>query len=185
MKITKVIFIVILMLFTSPLYSFPAEDIEIINNRDYFPRVHELFMNAKKSIYVIMFSARYYDAYPNSPSNVLLKDMADAKKRGLDVKIILEQEEPASAGLFKKKKIQPEQHERVVRFLKQNNIPYILDSPDTTTHSKLIIVDEMYTVIGSTNWSFSALSKNNETAVVIKSREISREYLSYFNKIMP
>lgn len=183
MKITKVLFIIVLISFMSPLYPFPAEDIEIINNRDYFKRVHELFCDAKKSIYVIMFSAWYYDAYPDSPSNLLLRDLADAKKRGLDVKIILEQEEPAGVGLFKKKKIQPEQHERVVKFLKQNSIPYVLDSPDITTHSKLIIVDEIYTVIGSANWSFSALSKNNETSVVIKSQEVAKSYLLYFNKL--
>lgn len=176
--------LLILIFIPSILYAFPTEDIEVINNKDYFPKVHELFQNAKKSIYVIMFSVYYYDAYPNSPSNILLQDLADAKKRGLDVKVILEQGEPLSGGFFKKKKIQPKQHERVVQFLKQNNVPYVLDSPDITTHAKLIIVDELYTVIGSTNWSYSALAKNNETAVMIKSKEVAGYYTSYFNKVL-
>lgn len=175
--------IIILLLISSRIYAPPAEDVDVINNRDYFPKVHELFQNAKKSIYVIMFSAFYYDAYPSSPSNILLGDLADAKKKGLDVRIILEQEEPSSLGLFQKKKIQPKQHERVVRFLKQNNITYTLDRVDVTTHSKLIIVDETYTIIGSSNWSYSALAKNNETAVIIKSPEIAKSYINYFNSI--
>lgn len=177
----KIISTVIILIFTTSIvYPLPAEDVEIINDRDYFPRVHELLQNAKKSIYVIMFSSYYYDRYPNSPSNILLRDLADAKRKGLDVRVILEQGEPLSSGLFRKKKIQPEQHERVVQFLKQNNVPYILDSPDVTTHAKLIIVDETYTVIGSTNWSYSALTKNNETAVVIRSPDVAKFYIEYF-----
>lgn len=165
-------------------YTLPAEDVEIINNRDYFPSVHELFKNAKKSIYVIMFSAYYYDDHPNSPSNLLLKDLADAKKRGLDVMVILDQCEDSPRGFLKKKKIQPEGLEGVVKFLEKNGIPYKLDKEDVTTHAKLIIVDEMYTVIGSTNWSYSALKKNNETAVIIKSDKVAGRYVDYLKNIM-
>lgn len=178
----KVGVFVILVFYSSILYPLPAEDVETINNTNYFPKVHKLLQNAKKSICLIMFSAHYYDRFKDSPSNILLMDLASAKKRGLDVKVVLEQEEPPK-GLSKKKKIYPEQHERVTAFLKQNNIPYVLDSPSVTTHAKLIIIDEIYTVIGSTNWSYSALSKNNETAVIIKSKEVSRSYLDYFEYI--
>lgn len=183
MKKYKIILLALLICFPSMLYSLPAEDIEVINNKDYFPRVHELFKNAKQSIYVIMFSAYYYDKYSGSQSNQLLQDLADAKKRGLDVKVILDQEKPVLSGFFQKKEIMPEQHKRVTQFLKENNVPYILDSQETTTHSKLAIVDGIYTVIGSANWSYSALTKNNETNALIKSREAAKQYTDYFNNI--
>lgn len=181
MKLARFIFLFLILFCSKLLYSLPAEDIEIINDRDYFPGVHELLGNAKKSIYLIMFSVYYYDYYPDSPSNILLRDLVNAKRRGVDVKIILEQGEPTSGGLFHEKKIQPQQLERVIRFLKDNNIPYILDPPDVTTHAKVIVIDELYTAIGSTNWSYSALSKNNETSVVIKSKEVAMDYIKYFN----
>lgn len=179
MRIVLIVCIIILAI-PYPLNALPAEDVEIINDRDYFPRVHQLLQGAKKSIYVIMFSAHYYDQYPDSPPNILLRDLADAKRRGLDVKVILEQGEPeSSGGLFRKTKIQPQQHERVVQFLERNNVPYILDPPDIITHAKLIIIDETYTIIGSTNWSYSAISKNHETAVVIKSQDVAHAYITY------
>lgn len=157
----------IFIFISSLAYALPAEDVEVVNDRDYFPKVHELLQGAKRSVYIVMFSAYYYDRYPNSPSNILFRDLASAKKRGVDVRVILEQEE---------------QPNRVVQFLKQNKIPYKLDPPDITTHAKLIIVDGLYTVIGSTNWSYSALSKNHETAVIIKSPDVAKAYTGYFNK---
>lgn len=179
------IFIMVCFLAISAIaYSMSAENVETVNNEDYFPKVHELMQKAKKSIYVIMFSANYYDKYPDSPPNVLLNDLVNAKKKGLDVKIILEQENPSNIGFFTKKKIAPDNNERVMRYLKQNNVPCVLDAMDTVTHSKLILVDDEYTVIGSTNWSYSALTKNNETSVIIKSRETAKSYLAYFNKVM-
>ena len=174
---------ILLFFFSVPAYSLPVEDVEIINDRDYFPRVHQLFQDASHSIYVIMFSAHYYDRYPNSPSNILLRDLADAKKRGVDVKVILEQGKSVSGGWFGSKKIQPEQHQRVTQFLKQHGVPYVLDAPNTSTHAKLIVVDELYTVVGSTNWSYSAITKNFETAVVIKSRETAKSYIRYFKQL--
>lgn len=171
------------VLISQNVYSLPAEDIEIINNRDYFPRVHELFKNAKKSIYIMMFSAHYYDKYPNSPSNILFRDLVAAKKRGLDVKVILEQNQSRSGGLFGGGRVQPEHHQRIVEFLKKYQIEYKLDSPGVSTHAKLIIVDGLYTVVGSTNWSYSALEKNNETAVIIKSPQVAKSYIKYFKEV--
>ena len=176
--------IFLLFLYTATLVALPAISVETVNDRDYFTKVHKLLKNANKSIYLIMYSAHYYDKYPNSPSNLLLKDLAHSKKRGVNVKVILEQNYSTKKGFIKrKKKIEPQQHERVVEFLEKYKIPYILDSPEISTHSKLIIVDGLYTVIGSTNWSYSAIEKNHETSVIIKSKEVATEYMDYFSKI--
>jgi cardiolipin synthase len=172
--------IVLLILFiTCPLYSLPAEDIEIINNISYFGKVDEMIKGAKKSIYVIMFSMQYYDAYPDSPSNILLKDLALAVKRGVDVKVIVEGGETDRKG-----KNELIDNKRAIRFLKENNVPCVIDPPDITTHSKLLIIDGIYVVIGSTNWSYSALSKNNETSIIIKSAEAAVLYKKYFDEIL-
>ena len=103
----------------------------------------------------------------------------------MDVKVILEQGESVSGGWFGSKKIQPEQHERVVQFLEQHGVPYVLDAPDISTHAKLIVIDELYTVVGSTNWSYSAITKNHETAVIIRSRQVAKSYIEYSRHISP
>jgi len=57
------------------------------------------------------------------------------------------------------------------------------DPLNITTHSKLIIIDNYITVIGSTNWSYSALMKNNESSVIISSSEVAEHYEEYFDMI--
>ena len=54
-----------------------------------------------------------------------------------------------------------------------------VDSPETTIHAKVALVDEDYTVIGSTNWTYHAVEENNETAVIIESRDINEHYAEY------
>ena len=36
--------------------------------------------------------------------------------------------------------------------------------PSQTTHTKVLIVDEQLALLGSTNWTYSALTNNNEVS---------------------
>ena len=58
-----------------------------------------------------------------------------------------------------------------------------LDNPNTTTHTKLIIVDGKIVLVGSTNWSHTAINKNHEANVLIYSEEVAQEFERYFSKI--
>ncbi|TES90411.1 MAG: hypothetical protein E3J87_10080 [Candidatus Cloacimonadota bacterium] len=57
------------------------------------------------------------------------------------------------------------------------------DSQSVTTHAKIVIVDDRVAFIGSTNWSKSAIEKNNEVNVEIKKEEIVKELESYFQDL--
>ncbi len=171
--------VIFVLFLSSAVFSLPAEDVEIINDRQYYPRVHKLFEQAKESIYLVMFSARYYDKYPDSPTNILLRDLAAAKKRGVKVQVILDQGAPSTG----KNRPQRLENTRVIQFFDDNNIPYKLDSSFVTTHAKLIIVDGLYTVIGSSNWSYSAMDKNHETNVLVKSPAVAERYERYVKSI--
>ena len=59
----------------------------------------------------------------------------------------------------------------------------IYDSPSRTTHAKLMVVDEQIILLGSTNWTYNALSSNNEVAVRIRSKEAAKDVVEYFNKV--
>jgi phosphatidylserine/phosphatidylglycerophosphate/cardiolipin synthase-like enzyme len=62
-------------------------------------------------------------------------------------------------------------------------VDVIFDTEQITTHSKLLIIDEKIVVIGSTNWTYNALTANHESSVVFKSRETARELMEFFEKI--
>lgn len=138
-----------------------------------------LIGKASKDIRIILYLAQRHAKYPDSPVNQLLEALALARKRGVDVQVLLENPEDrfaSSRDLDKK-------NSAVARFLSQKGVKVWEDSPSVTTHAKVLVVDGRYTVIGSTNWTFAALAKNNEAAVIIDSPEVARVYREMFDQI--
>ena len=82
--------IALLLLLPSCSVGLPANDVQVITDREYFSVVRTCFKKARSSIAVMMFEAAYYDRYPNSPTNVLIRELVAARKRGVNVKVILE-----------------------------------------------------------------------------------------------
>ena len=156
------------------LSALPASDVQIITNRDYFPAVYKLFNDAEESIYISMFTARIYPDYPDDVNWKLLDAVIEAKVRGVDVKVILDASSWNRDNTMKNK--------QMADALKERGIEVFYDPLDVTSHSKLLIVDHRFTVIGSTNWSYYALEKNNEASVIIDSKPVAEEFEKYFKK---
>jgi len=166
-----------------------AQGITILTNRDYFPVVHKLFQEADGSIEVMMFSARYYTEKPRfagdiehepgthwSNTNVLLDDLVEAQERGVDVKMILDSSTWNESNT--------ELNKDFGQLLVEGGVAVYMDDPEVTTHTKLILVDDNLTVVGSTNWSYYALDTNNETSVLIQSSEINESYREFFSEVL-
>jgi phosphatidylserine/phosphatidylglycerophosphate/cardiolipin synthase-like enzyme len=171
------LFFLILVLTTAEAetYLFQAK-IKPLLQEDYTKTLLKLIKNAKKQINIIMFSMRYYDRYPNSPSNSLIKALKEATTKGVLVEVILEQSEEVTL----KNSLQ---NQKVGIMLANAGVKVYLDSLHKTTHNKLIIIDNKYTVIGSFNWTYHALVKNNESAVLIISPQVSSFFNRYFEKL--
>ena len=177
MKIKRCIPILILIfsLTLQVVFALPAKDVEPIPSRLYYPAVHKILNEAKKSIYIVMFEMFYYPKYPTSVGNQLVHDLIDAHKRGVNVEVILEQ------GTLEK--VTRRNREEGGFMLSNAGIKVYFDSLSQTTHNKLIIVDERYTIIGSTNWSYYGLEKNNEASVLIDSIPLAKFFLEEFKRI--
>ena len=181
MKVRKglIIKFVLILLFVFLFSIFPESftgKIIPVNNQNYFPKVLSLLEKSTKSIYVIMFCAKYYEKYPTSPSNQLLNSLIKCAKKGVKVEIILDQSE-------RKSSYSGEENLKTATYLSNNGITVHLDSIERTTHSKVLIIDEKYVIIGSTNWSYYSLTHNNESSVIIESPELARYYIKYFKRI--
>jgi phosphatidylserine/phosphatidylglycerophosphate/cardiolipin synthase-like enzyme len=164
----------VLILWSCVLTALPANDVKVITNRDYFPAVIELFENAQESIYVFMFSARIYIEYPDDVNWELMRGLVAAKKRGVDVKVILDASSWNTDNTFKNK--------HMADSLTAGGVEVYYDPLDVTSHPKLLIVDHRYTVVGSTNWSYYAIELNNEASVVIDSEPVAAAFEEWFNK---
>ena len=156
-------------------FGLPAESVEIVTDKQYVPVAQKLIKEAKTSIQVMMFEMGYYEDRSATPSNLLIKALIDAKKRGVKVEVILEVREDADRT-SKRNRLSG-------KILSNGGVDVIFDSPEKTTHAKLMIVDAQMTLLGSTNWTYYALTNNHEASLLIRSKEVAKGLTDYFNQV--
>ncbi len=150
--------------------------VRAVLDNQYFSVALEEIKHAKKTIDLMMFELVYYPGR-KGPSNQLINALIDAKKRGVKIRIIVEGGESFLGSRFVRK------IRRTIDYIKPFGIDIRRDPGGKTTHSKLLIVDTTDVLVGSTNWSYYSLTKNHETNVLIKSKELAIDFTQYFTKI--
>ena len=174
--IVSVLFIFLLSTLYLPLsFGLPAEDVQLVTDVQYFEVAKKLIQEAKYSIQVMMFEMGYYDKYPNTPSNLLIKELMNATKRGVKVEVILEVKEGEDRTA--------KRNRHTGKILSEGGVDVIYDPLSKTTHAKLMVVDGQLSLLGSTNWTYYALTSNNEASVLIRSQELARAIIDYFNRV--
>lgn len=146
------------------------------DDRSYFEIVHNLLSSASESIDAILYQTRFYFDHPGSKSNILLCDLGEAAGLGVEVRVILEEADwnPSNS----------EENRDVYNVLAQSGVSLYFDPAGRTSHSKLVIIDGRYVIVGSTNWSHYSLDINNEANVVIESEAIADEFRHYFEGVL-
>ena len=134
-----------------------------------------MIQEAKHSIQVMMFEMDYYDRNPNTPSNHLIRELINAQKRGVKVEVLLEVRE--------KEDRTTKRNRDTGKILSNGGVEVIYDSLLKTTHAKYVVVDGRLTLLGSTNWTYFALTNNNEASVLIRSKEVAKAFVDYFNQV--
>jgi phosphatidylserine/phosphatidylglycerophosphate/cardiolipin synthase-like enzyme len=176
----KVVLSILFFLLLSTAYSpdaigLPAEDVQLVLDGQYFQVAKKIIEQAKYSIQVIMFEMGYYDQYPNTPSNLLVRELIDARKRGVKVEVILEVKEGEDRTT--------KRNRHTGRILSEGGVEVIYDSLSKTTHAKLMVVDGEFSLVGSTNWTYYALTNNNEASVLVRSKAVARALRDYFGRV--
>ena len=162
---------VFFLLFSSCAFALTV-DITDISDDKYFAVVNQELKEAKKSIYVAIYTIAIDSSDPLSPQNILLQNLIDAKKRGLDVKVYLDKSIPFGElsgleGLLDKNEV-------AYLLLSQSGVDVRYVTAGLRLHDKLIIIDEETVISGSANWTFSSLKRNSENSDLIRSKEYAR-----------
>lgn len=148
-----------------------VEGLSFLPREDYYVSVRKAIKEARESIYIAMYIMRYHNI-SHHPADILIKELIAAHKRGIKVKVILDEFATVTREEKKEPMCQP-----AYEVLKKNGVDVRFDSPEVLTHTKLVVVDEYLTFVGSANWSISAFKFNNESSVLIKSKKVARELL--------
>jgi phosphatidylserine/phosphatidylglycerophosphate/cardiolipin synthase-like enzyme len=153
----------------------PVEDLKLVTDGDYFQTAMKMIQEAKNSIRIIMFEMAYYDDHASTPSNLLIKELMAARKRGVNVEVILDVRE--------KEDRTTKRNRRTGKMLSDSGVEVTYDSLSKTTHAKVLIADGQTSLLGSTNWTYPSLSSNHEACVLIRSKEVAKALTEYFNRV--
>lgn len=158
----------------------PVGGVRLLADGDYAPAIDRLLNEATTSIDVTMFSC----VLPDDPSarhpvRRLLDRLAERAKAGVRVRVVLDHGVPA--GRLKEGEEPPS--DNGARYLKAAGIDVHWDEDKRTTHTKSLTVDGRWCVIGSTNWSASALTRNREQSVLLDSPDLAKELAQHFETL--
>lgn len=128
----------------------------------------------------------YIVAFNNDPASqvgTLLNDLVAAHKRGVQVKVILDQniafERKGELGISEPYN----KNKRAYEYLKRNGIDVMYDDNRIYTHAKGIVIDGTTVILGSTNWSASAFERNREISVLFESKEVAASLIKDMDTI--
>ncbi|MEM3047173.1 MAG: phospholipase D-like domain-containing protein, partial [Candidatus Bathyarchaeia archaeon] len=129
------------------------------------------FEAANRSIHAAVYVVKYDPGDLDDPVNALLQSLVEAKSRGLDVRVLVDEETNSS-------------YRQTITYLCENGVPVKLDrSSGVTTHTKIVIIDGRYLIVGSHNWTESALNRNHEYSTLLKDSLYAQEADAYFQTL--
>jgi phosphatidylserine/phosphatidylglycerophosphate/cardiolipin synthase-like enzyme len=149
--------------------------VTLLKNREYFHALSEKIQDARKQIAMAFFLFKT-SGHPDSYPEIILRELSKAAQRGVQVVLVLEQDERPDSTVTQDNRDSSER-------LKKAGVEIHFDSPKKTTHTKLAVIDGRYTFIGSHNLTQSALKYNNELSVLIDSPVVSEKTLNYIKSL--
>jgi phosphatidylserine/phosphatidylglycerophosphate/cardiolipin synthase-like enzyme len=156
-------------------------DVRDISSERYYDALHQTLKRAESSINVAMFEIRIYKDKLSGPQYNLLQDLIEARKRGVKVKVWLDRSDDRDDETGAK--VTHEMNSVAYDLLKKAGVDVRYVAPSRRLHAKLIVVDERIVVDGSTNWSFSALLKNAESATMIVSQQYALQKIQWMARL--
>ncbi|MFH1037132.1 MAG: phospholipase D-like domain-containing protein [PVC group bacterium] len=150
----------------------PSYEVVSLIDKAYYPALHKAIKKAKKSIYVAMFIISMGNS-ASDPVRVLLNELIAAKKRGVDVKVMVENPLSSDSSLYEK-------NQEALAYLSKGGVEGSFDERKKELHDKFILIDEDILFVGNHNWSKQALTVNREVSVMVKSTPANPEFLKHF-----
>jgi phosphatidylserine/phosphatidylglycerophosphate/cardiolipin synthase-like enzyme len=162
------------------------DGVELLWSEDYVPRTLELIASAKKSVWVGMYVTSYQSDRGYAIENKMLKALVEAHRSGIDVRVVVDEGYQWDTKTHRMSSRRSKKNDNAVAYLHQNGVEVRRDDPDRIMHGKFMVVDEDIAVIGSHNWTYSALKKNVEVSVLLKGQddveELSRHYQTLWKR---
>ncbi|MCG2712726.1 MAG: phospholipase D-like domain-containing protein [Candidatus Omnitrophica bacterium] len=169
MKIKNSILFFFISLIILSVFS-PNTHADVLTGKTYQQTVHKYIVGAERSITVAMYFI-ILEPEGTGPINELVNDLVDAEKRGVQVKVVLEDTKLKENRLAYEK-------------LRKAGVNVYFDTRERLLHVKGIVVDERYVFLGSANWSRAAIERNYEATNFTDSKQDALVFKEYVDNIL-
>ena len=146
-----------------------------VNGPAYYPVARDLLKSARRHIRLLMFEL--FEARPGDRLDTLYSLLEQAARRGVVVQVLTEGGEEHLRG-----RVGP-RNRRVLERLKRAGVAVRVDREGRTTHAKMLLVDDRWLLLGSSNWSYHALTHNLETNVLIRNGLAVHQQAAFFDSL--
>jgi len=143
--------------------------VEVLMDAEYYEKALDLVERCNSSIYVVMYVLKYDPGDPEDPANDLVRALIEAAERGVVVKVVLENGVDTNIEAYS--------------YLQEQGVEVHWDPEGVTTHAKLMVVDSYIVLVGSHNWTESALWYNHEVSALIESEELASQLIEYIESL--
>ena len=150
-------------------------DVVVLANADYFPALLSKIRGAEANIGLSMFVFKTTESAKNRPSMVV-EELISAAQRGVQVQVFLEK-----SGYDEKLNATNQQ---TAEKLRKHGLEVTFDAPNITTHTKLVVIDQRFSFVGSHNFTHAALRYNNELSLLVDDRGLAQKLTDYMAGII-
>ncbi|TGU75161.1 phospholipase [Geomonas terrae] len=154
----------------APALCAPAEA-TVLADASYQGTLREKIRGAKRRIICAFYLFKATDRKGNAPA-LIAADLADAKRRGVEVKVILEGDDEVAR-----------ENRAVAGYLTRKGVQVLFPRGRRTTHAKAVVIDDRFVLIGSHNLSHAALTKNRELSVLLDAPELAAQVTRYLDEL--
>ena len=147
-------------------------NIQVLADGDYFPTLLAMIGKAESSIDLAMFlfKTSKKNKRRNRPDQIR-DELISSAKRGIRTRVFLEK-----SGYDEKIN---ETNRRVAIDLEKAGITVIFDTPKKTTHNKMVVIDQRFSLVGSHNFTHAALTYNHELSLLIDDPGLAKKLIRY------
>ncbi len=143
----------------------PIDSPAMIVNKEYYPLLKKIIQSASENIIIL-----HQEFLSGSTLDQLQNDLISAKKRGVDVRVLLERDVDENSAR--------------VDSLRANGIDAALDNTSKTLHLKLVLADNRHLLLGSSNFSYSAFQYNNEVNMYFNDTTLAKQFYNYAEGVL-
>jgi len=147
---------------------------KLLIDHEFISELKKQIQGAQKRIYAVIFLVYIHKHRTQDDAREIRDLLIDAKKRGLDVRIIINRN--LKRNLF------TSQNKDFADVMSSAGITIVVTDTRRTTHCKIWVIDDEKVIIGSHNLTGASLHSNREISIITENREINEQLATYIEK---